>query len=135
MSVRKVRVVAALVRDASEPPRYLVQQRLPHVSRALLWEFPGGKVEPGESDEAALVRECREELDVELGVGERAWQTTHRYADLEVELVLYRADLRSGDPKPLHANDLRWVRASEMPALPFCEADIPFVDALATGAL
>ena len=131
MSLRRVRVVAALIADTSRPPRYLVQQRLPDKSRALLWEFPGGKVEPGEADEAALVRECREELDVTLDVGARAWTTTHRYTDLEVELVLYRASISSGAPQPLHANALRWATAQEMRWLPFCEADVPFVTELA----
>jgi 8-oxo-dGTP diphosphatase len=132
---RRVRVVAGLIADAARPPRYLVQQRLPNKDRALLWEFPGGKVEPGEGDEAALLRECREELEVELKVGREAWRTTHRYPDLEVELVLYRAEIVSGTPKPLHAHALRWATAEQMRALPFCEADVPFVEGLAAGRI
>ena len=72
---REVRVVAALIETA--PGRYLVQQRLPGRSRALLWEFPGGKVEPGESDAQALVREAREELGVRLEVGEECFAVRH----------------------------------------------------------
>jgi 8-oxo-dGTP diphosphatase len=132
---QKIRVVAALIADTSRPGRYLVQQRLPGKSRPRLWEFPGGKVEPAETDEQALVRECREELDVLLEVGERIWHTSHRYADLVVELVLYRGRIRSGEPKPLHANALRWASAEDMRRLPFCEADLPLVDLLARGAL
>ena len=66
-----VRVVAALIENSAGPGSYLVQQRLSNKSRANLWEFPGGKVEPGETDEQALARECKEELDVELTVGAR----------------------------------------------------------------
>ena len=134
-AVRKVRVVAALIADPLDPGRYLVQQRLPGKSRPLLWEFPGGKVEPAETDEEALARECREELDVELEVGERVWHTSHSYADLQVELVLYRASIRGGEPKPLHAHALRWASGDEMRRLSFCEADLPLVALLARGAL
>ena len=122
-------MVAALIER--EPGRYLVQQRLPGKSRALLWEFPGGKVEPGETDAAALARECREELDVELEVGAEDWQTTHEYPDLVVTLVLLRARVASGEPKPLGANALAWLTPAEMKARPFCEADLPLLDALA----
>jgi len=132
---RKVRVVAALIPDSREPSRYLVQQRLPGGSRALLWEFPGGKVEPGETDEEALFRECREELDVSLAVGERLWSAVHEYADLAVELVLYAARIEDGTPRPLGAADLRFCTAGEMRRLPFCDADVPLVEALAAGGL
>jgi 8-oxo-dGTP diphosphatase len=131
---RKVRVVAALIADPTEPGRYLIQQRLPGKSRPLLWEFPGGKVEPVETDQQALARECREELDVELEVGERIWDNSHAYADLAVELVLYRGWIRSGEPKPLHAHALRWATGEEMRLLAFCEADLPLVELLARGA-
>lgn len=132
---REVRVVAALIAHPEEPSRFLVQQRLPGKSRALLWEFPGGKVEPGESDAQALVRECREELGVALEAGATLWSTVHDYADLSVELVLLRARIASGDPKPLGAHQLRYLSVAEMKRLPFCEADLPLLDALAAGEL
>jgi len=132
---RTVRVVAALIPGPLDAQRFLVQQRLPGGSRALLWEFPGGKVESGETDEAALARECREELDVELAVGRRLSQVRHVYPDLTVELVLYAARLVSGEPKPLGAHALAFRSPEEMRALPFCEADIPFLDELAAGRL
>ena len=131
---KTVRVVAALIARPGTS-EYLVQQRLPDKSRALLWEFPGGKVEPGETDEAALARECTEELGVELQVGERLWETTHQYSDLTVELLLFRAEIVRGCPKPLGANELRFLSAEKMRALPFCEADLPLLDALARGAV
>ncbi|WP_224363140.1 (deoxy)nucleoside triphosphate pyrophosphohydrolase [Hyalangium versicolor] len=132
---RTVRVVAALIPEPGEGSRFLVQQRLPGGSRALLWEFPGGKVEAGETDEAALARECREELDVELEVGRRLWEGRHTYPDLTVELVLYWARLVSGEPKPLGAHALRFLNPAEMTALPFCEADIPLLDDLVAGRM
>ena len=133
-SADRIRVVAALIgRPGSD--RFLVQQRPAGVKRGLLWEFPGGKVEPGESDSQALVRECREELGVELKVGGRRWAGRHRYEDLEVELVLYDAEIILGSPVPLRANALRFLSAREMKSLPFCEADIPLLDALESGLL
>jgi 8-oxo-dGTP diphosphatase len=123
-----VRVVAALIE--TEPGRYLVQQRLPGKSRALLWEFPGGKVEPGESDAEALIREGREELGVELEVGPLRFHTRHAYPDLTVELRLHAARVSSGVPRPLGAHALRSATPAQMLELPFCEADLPLLQAL-----
>lgn len=131
---RRVRVVAALIASPAGSDRFLVQQRLPGARRGLLWEFPGGKVEQGESDEQALVRECREELGVELSVGPRRWTGSHHYEDLEVELAVYAAEIVSGSPAPLHARELRALSAQEMKSLPFCEADLPLLDALEMDA-
>ena len=130
---RRVTVVAALIPHPSDEGRFLIQQRLPGGSRPLLWEFPGGKVEAGETESAALVRECREELAVELETGRRLWSGVHAYPDLVVELVLYAARIVSGTPQKLGAHDLRWSALSEMPALPFCEADIPLLEELVAG--
>src|SRR3954463_11886168 len=94
---RRVLVVAALIESGERPGAFLVQQRLPGKSRALLWEFPGGKVEPGETEAQALEREGREELAVALAAGGRLWSCVHEYADLVVELVLYAARIRAGE--------------------------------------
>ncbi|MEW5737393.1 MAG: (deoxy)nucleoside triphosphate pyrophosphohydrolase [Myxococcota bacterium] len=128
-------VVAALIPDPKDAGRYLVQQRLPDKSRANLWEFPGGKVEPGETEAAALKRECHEELAVELEVGSRLWSTVHAYPDLVVELELLAAWIVRGEPQPLGAQAIRFCTPAEMKALPFCEADLPLLDALARGEL
>jgi 8-oxo-dGTP diphosphatase len=128
--VKRVRVVAALIADPRDPNRYLVQQRLPNKSRANLWEFPGGKVEPGETDERALARECQEELAVDLEVGKRLWETVHTYTDLTVELLLYRASIVKGEPQALGAQALKFATPAEMKTLPFCEADLPLLDVL-----
>jgi 8-oxo-dGTP diphosphatase len=133
--VREIRVVAALIADDGSPPRFLVQQRPPDKSRALLWEFPGGKVEPGETDAAALAREAREELDVGIAVGGLCHETTHAYPDLVVTLALYAARILEGMPKPLACHALRFATPDEMSALPFCEADLPLLDDLRAGRL
>jgi 8-oxo-dGTP diphosphatase len=133
--MKRIRVVAGLIADPHDPTRFLVQQRLPNASRANLWEFPGGKIEPGETEAEALVREGREELDVELAVGRKLWGTVHEYPDLIVELELLVADLVKGTPKALGAQALRFATPHEMKSLPFCEADLPLLDALATGAV
>jgi 8-oxo-dGTP diphosphatase len=128
--VKHVRVVAALIADPKDPRRFLVQQRLPDKSRANLWEFPGGKVEEGETDADALARECREELDVELKVGRRLWGTTHAYEDLTVTLELIEAAIVKGTPQALGAQAIRFCTPAEMRALPFCEADLPLIGEL-----
>lgn len=128
-------MVAALIPQPGDGSRFLVQQRLPGGSRGLLWEFPGGKVEPGESEPEALTRECQEELDVRLHVGRRLWAGRHEYPDLTVELVLYAARLESGEPKPLGANALAFLTPTEMRALPFCEADLPPLEELVAGRM
>lgn len=133
--LKQVRVVAALILDPTDAQRYLVQQRLPGKSRPLLWEFPGGKVEAGETDEAALRRECQEELAVELAVGRKRWETVHAYPDLEVTLALYDGTLISGTPQPLSCHALRFATPQEMTSLPFCEADIPLLEQLSAGTL
>jgi len=131
--MKTIRVVAALIVDPKDASRFLVQQRLPTKSRANLWEFPGGKVEPGESDEAALARECVEELAVELNVGRRLWSTKHDYDDLTVQLELFAADIVKGEPQALGAQALKFCTPVEMQALPFCEADLPLLGSLVSG--
>jgi 8-oxo-dGTP diphosphatase len=131
--MKTIHVVAALIPHPTDASRFLVQQRPADKSRANLWEFPGGKVEQGETNELALARECREELEVEVAVGARKWGTVHTYADLVVNLELYEATITRGEPKPLGAQALRFCTPSEMQALPFCEADLPLLDVLARG--
>lgn len=113
-------VVAALIQDGE---RFLACQRPAHKARGLLWEFVGGKVEPGESREQALVRECREELDVTLDVGQVFLEVTHAYPDLTVHLTVFRSAIAQGVPKKLEHNDIRWLTVEEAGAYPFCPAD------------
>lgn len=113
-------VVAALIWDED---RFLACQRPAGKARALLWEFVGGKVEPGETHAQALVRECREELDITVRVGDLFMELTHEYPDLTVRLYLYHAKIQQGVPKLLEHNALCWVHPSEVDRLEFCPAD------------
>jgi len=113
-------VVAALIREGG---RILICQRPPDKARALLWEFPGGKVDPGETGEEALVRECKEELNVILNVGEAYCRVTHQYPDIQVRLTLYHARIMDGRPEKLEHADIRWVTNAELSRYDFCPAD------------
>ncbi len=127
---KRTEVVAALLWRGD---RFMACQRPAHKARGLLWEFVGGKVEPGESREAALIRECREELDIEIGVDGLFMELTHAYPDLTVHLFLYNAHILRGEPKLLEHNDLRWLTPEEAQAYLFCPADAPILEALLKG--
>jgi 8-oxo-dGTP diphosphatase len=113
-------VVAALIWNTD---RFLICQRPAHKARGLLWEFVGGKVEPGETKEQALIRECREELAVTLAVGDVFMDVTHEYPDLTVHLTLFNATIAEGEPQRLEHNDIRWITPSEIPNYEFCPVD------------
>lgn len=115
-----VEVVAALIWDKG---RFMICQRPAHKARGLLWEFVGGKVEPDETKEAALIRECREELAVTLSVGDVFMEVTHEYPDLTVHLTLFNATIAAGIPQKLEHNDIRWITPAEIPNYSFCPAD------------
>ena len=120
-------VVAALIWDRDS---FMICQRPAHKARGLLWEFAGGKVEPGETKEQALVRECREELGVTLAVGDVFMEVTHAYPDLTVHLTLFHASIREGTPKRLEHNDIRWITPGEIDGYDFCPADEAILEAL-----
>ena len=101
----------------------MICQRPVHKARGLLWEFVGGKVEPGETREQALIRECREELAVTLDVGKVFMDVVHEYPDLTVHLTLFNASIREGTPQKLEHNDIRWITAGEIDQYEFCPAD------------
>ena len=113
-------VVAALIWQGE---RFMICQRPAHKSRGMLWEFVGGKVEPGESKEQALVRECREELAVEVAVGDIFLEGTHTYPDITVHLTLFHASIVQGVPQKLEHNDIRYITVDEIPKYEFCPAD------------
>ena len=113
-------VVAALIWDGD---RFLACQRPANKARALLWEFVGGKVEAGETKEEALIRECREELDVTVAVEDIFMEVTHEYPDLTVHLTLFHAKIAEGVPKKLEHNDIQWLTVEEIDRYPFCPAD------------
>ena len=113
-------VVAALIWDGE---RFLACQRPANKARGLLWEFVGGKVEPGETPEAALIRECREELDITVEPKDVFMEVIHEYPDLTVRLILFNAVIAEGTPKALEHNDLRWITTQQIDELDFCPAD------------
>lgn len=115
-----VEVVAALI---WQNDRFMICQRPAHKARGLLWEFVGGKVESGESKAEALIRECREELDVTVSVRDIFTELTHVYPDLTVHLTLFNAEIAEGEPKLLEHNDLKWITISEIENYDFCPAD------------
>ncbi len=123
-------VVAALIWDGD---RFMICQRPAHKARGLLWEFVGGKLEPGESLEAALVRECREELGVTVRPGEVYMQVLHQYPDLMVRLTVLNATIESGEVQRLEHNDIRWITPQEIPNYPFCPADEDILAKLQSG--
>lgn len=113
-------VVAALIWHGD---RFLICQRPAHKQRGLLWEFVGGKVEPGETRQEALIRECQEELDITLDVGNVFYEVDHVYPDITIHLTLFYATIAQGTPKLLEHNDLRWITVGEMGDYAFCPAD------------
>ena len=113
-------VVAALIWEGD---RFLACQRPANKARALLWEFVGGKVEPGETLEEALIRECREELDITVAPRDVFLTVIHEYPDLTVRLTLFHASIAEGTPKALEHNDIRWITVDEIDGLAFCPAD------------
>ena len=113
-------VVAALIRQGD---KFMICQRPAHKARGLLWEFVGGKVEPDETKEQALIRECREELAVTLAVGDVFMDVVHEYPDVTVHLTLFNATIAEGVPQKLEHNDIRWITPGESPEYNFCSAD------------
>ena len=115
-----VEVVAALIWDGD---KFMICQRPANKARALLWEFVGGKVEPGETKEQALIRECQEELAVTLSVGDVFMDVVHEYPDITVRLTLFNATIAEGEPQKLEHNDIQWITTSEISNYKFCPAD------------
>ena len=113
-------VVAALIWDG---PRFMICQRPAHKARGLLWEFVGGKTEPGETPEEALIRECREELDITVSVGDIFTQVVHEYPDILIRLTLFHCTIAQGTPSLLEHHDLKWILPEEIPNFDFCPAD------------
>jgi 8-oxo-dGTP diphosphatase len=117
---RKIRVVGAMIeRDG----KYLITQRPATATLPLLWEFPGGRVEPGETDEEALARELREEMAIEVAVGERVIHVEHGYAGYDIDFCVYRCVHEAGRIQHLRVHDHRWVWPHELDDYEFPAAD------------
>ncbi len=115
-----VEVVAALIWDKG---KFLICQRPANKARALLWEFVGGKVESGETKEQALIRECKEELNITVSVKDVFMEVVHEYPDIVVHLTLFNATIAHGKPQKLEHNDIKWITPSETAKFEFCPAD------------
>lgn len=107
----------------------LITQRSSSMSQPLLWEFPGGKLEPGETEQECLVREIREELSITITPVQRLVPVRHTYPDKIVELIPYTCSYVSGDILLLEHVTYKWVKPGEMPKYNWCPADIPIVEA------
>ena len=115
-----VEVVAALIWDKD---KFLICQRPANKERALLWEFVGGKVEQGETKEQALIRECKEELNIMLSVGDVFMEVVNEYPDITAHLNLFNATIAEGVPQKLEHNDIKQIMSAEIPNYNFCPAD------------
>ena len=120
-----VEVVAALIWNND---KFMICQRPASKARALLWEFAGGKVEPGETKEQALIRECREELDIVISVEDVFMDVVHEYPDITVHLTLFNATIAEGTPQKLEHNDIKWITVDEINNYEFCPADVEILD-------
>ena len=118
--MKMVEVVAALIWDGD---RFLICQRPEHKARGLLWEYVGGKVEPDETKQEALIRECKEELNVTVTVGDAFMDVVHEYPDITVHLTLFHAAIAEGEIKLLEHNAISWITPDEIPNYTFCPAD------------
>lgn len=120
-----VEVVAALIWNGE---KFMICQRPANKKRGLLWEFVGGKVEKGESKEQALIRECKEELDIEIEVDSEFISTKHTYPDITINLTVFNSRIVSGKPTLLEHNDLKWITKNEIPKYNFCPADVVILE-------
>lgn len=116
-----VQVAAALIWRGD---KFMICQRPVTKTRALQWEFVGGKAEKGETLQQTLIRECMEEIGVEVTVDDIFMEVDHEYPDITIHLTLFNARLKDGDePKMLEHNDIRFITPSEIPQYEFCPAD------------
>ena len=122
-----IEVVAALIWDKD---KFLICQRPANKARALLWEFVGGKVEKGETKEQALIRECKEELNIVLNVGNIYIDVVHQYPDINVHLTLFNAVIAEGVPQKIEHNDIKWITVDEISNYEFCPADTEIIKEL-----
>lgn len=120
-------VVAALIWDGN---RFMICQRPANKARGLLWEFVGGKVEPGETKEQALARECYEELGITVTVQDAFMDVRHEYPDLTVHLTVFHAVIAEGVPQMLEHNDMQWITVEEINGYTFCPADVEILEHL-----
>ena len=127
-----IHVTAGVIR---KDDRVLIARRPPGDALEGLWEFPGGKIEKGESSETCLARELHEELGIVVRVGRHLGSNTHAYPDKTVELLFFEVALVEGTPHPHEHDCMAWVTIPELSQYTFAPADVPFVEELLRRAL
>ena len=120
-----IRVTAAVIIDSG---KVLIAKRKPPGKMPGMWEFPGGKIEKGETPEQCLRRELHEELGVEAAIGECIGTNVHQYEFYKIELVAYKARITAGEIGLKEHSDMAWVEAQDLVKYPFAPADLPFVE-------
>lgn len=120
-------VVAALLWNEN---KFFIAKRSEERDLGGLWEFPGGKVEEGESPESAISRECEEELGISVEVAELFMKVTHDYGDKVINLALFSCKIKEGTPLLLEHQKMEWISVEEIPNYDFCPADLPFLEKL-----
>ena len=120
-------VVAALI---IKDNKLMICQRPAFKSRPLLWEFPGGKVEENETKEQALKRECKEELDILIEVRDLYAEVSYTYPDISINLSLFKASVKNGEPRLIEHNDLKWINLDQLDEFDFCSADKSIIEKL-----
>ena len=123
------RVSAAIITNSDN--EILICRRGPGGSCQFLWEFPGGKIEQGESPEECLVRECLEELEIEIEVLDLFEETKYSYPEREIEFMFFSASLKKGVPTPNVHYSIKWVSPDMLGEYEFCPADVFVVERLA----
>ena len=123
-----IRVSAAIIKNPDN--EILICRRGPGGSCEFLWEFPGGKIEQGESPEECLVRECLEELEIEIEILELFEQTKYSYPERDIEFMFFSASLKNGIPTPSVHDSIKWVSPDMLPDYEFCPADVSVVGRL-----
>lgn len=128
---KRIEVVAAII---EKDGKILICRRAENKTRALKWEFPGGKIEPGETPEQAVRRECREELDVDLCVKGEFMRVLHSYPDIEIQLTVFRTAIIGRDPRCIEHKEIRFVYPSELADFELCPADITVAEKIISEA-
>lgn len=128
---KRIEVAAAIIEKNG---KILICRRAENKTRALKWEFPGGKIEPGETPEQAVLRECREELDVDLCVKGEFMRVLHSYPDIEIQLTVFRTAIIGSDPRCIEHKEIRFVYPSELADFELCPADITAAEKIISEA-
>jgi A/G-specific adenine glycosylase len=110
----------------------LIAQRREQDMLGGLWEFPGGKQEPGESIQQCIARELEEELGITVEIGEFLVTVKHAYSHFTMEMHTYFAKIKSGTPRPIHCQDFQWLEISNLRSVPYSTADLKIIEALKT---